>query len=85
MKGTLKAFLVSCALAAPAFAFAQSTNYQTDAQATQSNVAAQQSTTDKSVGGVALTGSSQAGSRMTIVTPGNDRTYSGHKSLWFGH
>ena len=94
MKALIQAVLISCALAAPAFAFAQATNapvtraevkadlvrveqagyrpeandvnYPADIQAAEAKIAAQQTS---SVGGVAMTGTSQAGAPSASITP----------------
>lgn len=102
MKALIQAVLISCALAAPAFAFAQSTNapttgpvtraevkadlvrveqagyrpqakdvnYPADIQAAEAKIAAQQTSPEaSSVGGVAMTGTSQAGAPLASITP----------------
>ena len=108
MKALLQAVLVSCALAAPALAFAQTTNgpvtraevradlarleqagyqpeaadphYPADIQAAEAKVTAQdQSVVATSVGGVGLSGSSQAGAGVAPIA------FDDGKSIYFGH
>lgn len=104
MKALIQAVLVSCALAAPALAFAQANTapvtraevradlvraeqagynpaardpqYPAAIQAADAKIAAQQDRADTSVGGVALTGSSQSGAAVSL---------DGGKSIYFGH
>ncbi|HLX02509.1 MAG TPA: DUF4148 domain-containing protein [Trinickia sp.] len=95
MKALIQAVLISCALAAPAFAFAQATNapltraevkadlvrveqagyrpqandlyYPADIQAAEAKIAAQQQSLEAgSVGGVPMTGTSQAGAPLAL-------------------
>ncbi|MGF6602658.1 hypothetical protein P3T23_007410 [Paraburkholderia sp. GAS448] len=105
MKAIFRTVLISCALAAPALAFAQSNNepvtraevradlvrveqagynpsghdphYPAAIQAAEAKIAADQpSPATTSVGGVALTGTSQSGSPATLTDT---------RSIYFGH
>ena len=98
MKALIKAVLISCALSAPAFAFAQATNapltraevkadlvrveqagyrpqaedpnYPADIQAADAKIAAQDQTPGAaSIGGVPMTGASQAAPPLAMNDP----------------
>jgi hypothetical protein len=107
MKALVSALLVSCALAVPAVAFAQSTdnngpvtraqvqadlvrveqagyrpwekdiNYPNDIQHAESAVAKQTAATSDGVGGVAMSGTSDAGAQSVVGVEGRS-IYAGH-------